>query len=106
MIEKFSSGEAFAQAIQGPAGSKLASALALEREKPSKKWKGLFVPASILTFMGIGFSVLAFVEDDDFLIPAVIIGAVGVALAVSTYVMWRTEERDGDENADANANGR
>ena len=106
MIDKFSTGEAFAQAIQGPAGSELASALALEREKPSKKWKGLFVPASILTFMGIGFSVLAFVEDDDFLIPAVIIGAVGVALAVSTYVMWRTEERDGDENADANANGR
>jgi len=101
MIEKFSTGEAFAQAIQGPAGSKLASALALEREKPSKKWKGLFVPASILTFMGIGFSVLAIVEDDDFLIPAVIIGAVGVALAVSTYVMWRTEERDDDGSGDA-----
>lgn len=103
MIDKFSTGEAFAQAIQGPAGSKLAGALALERERPSKKWKGLFVPASILTFMGIGFSVLAFVEDDDFLIPAVIIGAVGVALAVSTYVMWRTEERDDNGSGDATA---
>ena len=105
MIDKFSTGEAFAQAIQGPAGSKLASALALEREKPSKKWKGLFVPASILTFMGVGFAVLAFVRDDDFLIPAVIIGAVGVALAVSTYVMWRTEERNGDESGDVDASG-
>ena len=73
MIEKFSTGEAFAQAIQGPVGSKLASALALESEKPSKKWKGLFVPASILTFMGFGFSILALVRDEDFLIPAVII---------------------------------
>ena len=44
MIEKFSTGEAFAQAIQGPAGSKLASALTLESEKPSKIWKGLFRP--------------------------------------------------------------
>ena len=111
MIEKFSTGEAstgeaFAQAIQGPVGSKLASALALESEKPSKKWKGLFVPASILTFMGFGFSILALVRDEDFLIPAVIIGAVGVALAVSTYVMWRAEERDGEESGGANANGR
>ena len=106
MIDKFSTGEAFAEAIQGPAGSKLASALALEREKPSKKWKGLFVPASILTFMSIGFSVLALVHDNDFLIPAVIIGAVGVALAVSTYVMWRTEDRDNNGSGGAKTNGR
>ena len=105
MIEKFSTGEAFAQAIQGPAGSKLASALTLEREKPTKKWKGLFVPASILTFMGIGFAVLAFVQEEEFLIPAVIVGAVGVALAVSTYVMWRVEEHDSDEAGDNDANG-
>ena len=105
MIDKFSTGEAFAEAIQGPAGSKLASALALESEKPSKKWKGLFVPASILTFMGVGFSVLALVRDNDFLIPAVIIGAVGVALAVSTYVMWRTEEHDNNGSGDAKTNG-
>lgn len=105
MIEKFSTGEAFAQAIQGPVGSKLASALTLESEKPTKKWKGLFVPASILTFMGIGLFFLAFVRDDDFLIPAVIIGAVGAALAVSTYVMWRTEEQDGDKTGDTDASG-
>ena len=106
MIDKFSTGEAFAQAIQGPAGSKLASALALEREKPSKKWKGLFVPASILTFMGIGFFLLALVRHREFLVPAVVVGAVGVALAVSTYVMWRTEERDDDGSGDAKTYGR
>ncbi len=105
MIEKFSTGEAFAQAIQGPAGSKLASALTLETEKPSKKWKGLFVPASILTLMGIGFAVLALVRDDDFLIAAVVVGAVGVALALSTYVMWRVEERNGDKTGAADTRG-
>lgn len=105
MIDKFSTGEAFAQAIQGPAGSKLASALALEREKPSKKWKGLFVPASILTFMGIGFFLLALLRHREFLIPAVVVGAVGVALAVSTYVIWRTEERDNNGSGDAKING-
>jgi hypothetical protein len=86
-------------------GSKLASALALESEKPTKKWTGLFVGASILTFIGIGFSVLALVRDEDFLIPAVIIGAVGVALAASTYVMWRVEERDSDETGDSDPSG-
>ena len=105
MIEKFSTGEAFAQAIQGPAGSKLASALTLETEKPSKKWKGLFVPASILTLMGIGFAVLPLVRDDDFLIAAVVVGAVGVALALSTYVMWRVEERNGDQTGAADTRG-
>ena len=56
--------------------------------------------------MGIGFFVLALVVDDDLLIPAVIIGAVGVALAVSTYVMWRTEERDDNGSGDAETYGR
>lgn len=105
MIDKFSTGEAFAQAIQGPEGSKLASALALEGGKPSKKWTGLFVGASILTFMGIGFAVLALVRDEDLLIPAVILGATGVGIAVSAYVMWRVEERNSDETGDVDASG-
>ena len=96
-IDKFSTGEAFAQAIQGPEGAQLAQLLALGNEDPPKKtWKGLFVPGSILTFLGIGFLVISWTENDALLIPAVAIGAPGLALLLSTYVMWRVEERGGD----------
>lgn len=96
LIDKFSTGEAFAAAIQGPEGSKLAEALALEdpEQKPAT-WKGLFIPASVLTCLGMGFLVLSLGQRDYLLIPAVVIGSVGLALALSTYVMWRVERRNG-----------
>ena len=102
VIDKFSSGEAFAQAIQGPEGSTLVQVLALENEERSKKkWKGLILPGSILTLLGIGFLVLSWTWSDDgdilfsedFLIPAVVIGAPGLAILLSMYVLWRIEER-------------
>ena len=97
MIDKFSTGEAFAQAIQGPEGALLAQLLALGNDEPPKKtWKRLFVPGSILTLLGIGFLVISLTENDDLLIPAVAIGAPGLAVLLSTYVMWRVEERGGD----------
>lgn len=99
LIGRFSTGEAFAEAIQGPEGSKLAEALALDApERKTATWKGLFIPASILTFLGVGFFILAFALDLDhgLLLPAVVIGSVGLALALSTYVMWRVERRNGD----------
>ena len=105
MIDKFSTGEAFAQAIQGPEGSRLAQALALENDEPPKKtWKGLLIPASILTSMGVGFLVLAWAEDDDLLIPALVLGSAGLGLALATYVMWRVEERGSDGVSDGERN--
>ena len=101
MIDKFSTGEAFAQAIQGHEGSRLAQALALENDEPPKKmWRGLLIPASILTSMGVGFFILGWVEDDDFLVPALVLGSVGLGLSLATYVMWRVEERGGDGVSD------
>lgn len=97
VIDKFSSGEAFAQAIQGPEGSTLVQVLALANEdRPKKKWKGLILPGSILTLLGIGFLILTWWTNwDDLLIPAVTIGAPGLAILLSMYVMWRIEERGG-----------
>lgn len=99
VIDKFSSGEAFAQAIQGPEGSTLVQVLALaNEERPKKTWKGLILPGSILTLLGIGFSILSWWSNwDDLLIPAVAIGAPGLAILLSMYVMWRIEERGGEE---------
>ncbi len=95
IVEKFSSGEAFARALEGPEGPKLTKALSLESDKPPRKtWPGLFIPASILSFLGLAFFVLAFVVTTNFMIPAIIVGAIGAALALSTYAIWRSEERE------------
>ena len=91
LIDKFSTGEAFAQAMQSPEGSKLADALSLSREQPKRAWVGLFVPGSILTALGLGFVLLSFMMDVVYRIPAVVIGSVGVALLVSSYVAWRVD---------------
>lgn len=101
LIDKFSTGEAFAQAMQSPEGSKLADALSLSRERPKRAWVGLFVPGSILTAMGLGFVVLSLTMGDTYRIPAVVIGSVGIALLVSSYVAWRADRVDADENGDS-----
>ena len=104
VIDKFSSGEAFAEAIQGPGGEMLVRALAMEDDNLKKRiWPGLLIPASILTLLGIGFFVLWLVRYDAFLTPAVVIGAVGLGLAFATYVLWRIEEQGGDEASEEDA---
>ena len=100
LIDKFSTGEAFAQAMQSPEGSKLADALSLSREQPKRAWVGLFVPGSILTALGLGFVLLSFMMDVVYRIPAVVIGSVGVALLVSSYVAWRVDRDDRDESGE------
>ncbi len=100
LIDKFSTGEAFAQAMQSPEGSKLADALSLSREQPKRAWVGLFVPGSILTALGLGFVLLSFMMDVVYRIPAVVIGSVGVALLVSSYVAWRVDRDESGEGDD------
>ena len=102
LIDKFSTGEAFAEAMQGPEGSKLADALSLSREQPRRAWVGLFVPGSILTALGLGFVVLSLTMGDVYRIPAVVIGSVGIALLVSSYVAWRADRDDSDQSANEN----
>ncbi len=100
LIDKFSTGEAFAQAMQSPEGSKLADALSLSREQPKRAWVGLFVPGSILTALGLGFVLLSFMMDVVYRIPAVVVGSVGVALLVSSYVAWRVDRDDRHESGE------
>ena len=107
LIESFSSGEAFAKALHGPEGSKLAESLALEgRKEPKQTWVGLSVPALILSFLGIGFFTLSAFVDADFIIAGVVVGSVGAGLLLAAYVAWRAErpsgtDSTGDRAADA-----
>ena len=101
LIDKFSTGEAFAEAMQSPEGSKLADALSLSREQPKRAWVGLFIPGSILTAIGLGFVFLSLTMGDVYRIPAVVIGSVGVALLLSSYVTWRVDRDDTDKSGDS-----
>lgn len=101
LIDKFSTGEAFAEAMQSPEGSKLADALSLSREQPKRAWVGLFIPGSILTAIGLGFVFLSLTMGDVYRVPAVVIGSVGVALLLSSYVTWRVDRDDTDESGDS-----
>lgn len=100
LIDKFSTGEAFAQAMQSPEGSRLADALSLSSERPKRAWVGLFVPGSILTALGLGFVFLSVTMGEVYRIPAVVIGSVGIAVLVSSYVAWRVDRKDAQERGD------
>ena len=94
LIEKFSTGEAFAEAMQGPEGARLAETLSLEPAKPKQGWVGLFVPGAVLGCLGLGFFVLASFHDSDYVTPGVVIFAVGAGLLLSAYVARRSEREE------------
>ncbi len=99
LIEKFSTGEAFAAAMQGPEGARLAETLSLEPTKPNERWVGLFVPGAVLTCLGIGFLLLA--GSVGGFIPGVAIFAPGAGLLLSAYVARRSERHGTNQAVEA-----
>ena len=102
MVDNFSSGEAFAEALQGPDGSRLAETLSLEEVKPRQGWMGLFIGGAISGCLGLGFFVLAVIRGNYFVIPGVILFAVGTGMLVSAYVARRamiSKTNQASENA-------
>ena len=92
LVDKFPSGDAFVEAMQGPEGRRLAETLSMEPTRPRKPgWVRLFVGGAILSCLGIGFFVLSAVVDDDFMIPGVITFALGTGLLLSAYVARRAD---------------
>ncbi len=96
LIDKFSTGEAFAKAMESPEGWRLAAALSLE-SSPAKKTsplQGLLTTGIILTFLGLAFFVLAAIENPNFWIPGVLTTALGAAFLVSAAAAWRMTRDD------------
>lgn len=89
VFDKFSTGEALAQALQN---SRLVDLLSLEKQDPSQSKTGLFSGGVITACLGIGFFILTALGTQGFMIPAVIVSSVGVALLLSSYVAWRAEK--------------
>lgn len=102
VVDKFSTGEAFAEALRGPEGSKLAEALALDetaqQARPKKMWLGLSIPALIMSCLGLGFVALAAIVDRGFVIAGISVGSIGFGLLVATYFAWRIERKEGDDS--------
>ncbi len=92
VIDKFSSGEAFAETLRTPEGRQLVEALSIGKKEQSDS-VGLFTGGAILTCLGIGFQVLTMSDLTYFRIPAVVVLAVGVGLLVSAEVARRAERK-------------
>ena len=103
LIGKFSSGEEFAKAIRGPNGEELTKALALEPRSQSPGWVGLFIPGALLGSLGLGFFLLALIENQDFVIPGIIVSAIGAGLLASAMVARRAWDRKGANAENENA---
>ncbi len=104
LIDKFSTGEEFAKAMQGPKGRRLAQTLSLEHDKSRQLWVGLFVAGTVLACLGLAFFALAAIDDNDFVIPAFIVSSIGAALLVSALVTRRAEGKD-DNSGDGRDKG-
>lgn len=90
VIDKFSTGEAFAQALES---TRLADVLSLEQEDTSQGKARLFTGGAITACLGIGFFILAALGKQQFIVPAVIVSSVGAALLLSSYVAWRARKK-------------
>lgn len=91
LLAKFSSGEEMTRFLAADEGRRLMDHLASSgKDDPREKIVGMFVGASILTMLGIGFGVAAAVTgEESLLIPALIIGAVGIGLIVGAAIAHR-----------------
>ena len=93
LIDKYSSGEAFAESLRTPEGRMLVEALSLGKKDEQNSPLGLFTGGSIVACLGIGFLVLSQVHDHDFFIPGAIVMPIGIALLISSWVAWRTQQK-------------
>lgn len=93
LIDKYSSGEAFAESLRTPEGRMLVEALSLGKKDDQNSPLGLFTGGSITACLGIGFLVLSRVHDHDFFIPGALVLPIGIALLTSSWVAWRTQRK-------------
>ena len=91
LLAKFSSGEEMTRFLATDEGRSLIDHLASSGKKdPRHETAGMLVGASILTMLGIGFGVAARVTGEEgLLIPALVIGAVGIGLIVGAALAHR-----------------
>ena len=91
LLERFTSGEELAQFLDTDGGKKFLETTGEERNDsdPLGMLKGGFV----VTSLGLGFLVLSGLYLDDFIIPAVILLALGVGLLTAATVTHRLRNR-------------
>lgn len=99
LIDKFSTGEEFASAMEGPEGWRLAEALSLEDRKRENPYQGLLIAGIILTCIGLAFFALRIMVNTGFIIPAALATALGIAFLIAAAAARRLARETDDESA-------
>lgn len=98
LIDKFSTGEALASAMESPEESRLLEFLALETKSNRDKLSTLGLYLGMVPFcLGIGFFILRFSSASHFLIPAVILTSIGVGILASTLLARRYFQKEQEQ---------
>ena len=101
LIDKFSTGEALASAMESSEESRLLEFLALETKSDKSngdKLSTLGLYWGMVPFcLGIGFFILRFSSSSHFLIPAVILTSIGVGILASTLLARRYFQKEQEQ---------
>ncbi len=101
LIDKFSTGEALASAMESSEESRLLEFLALETKSDKSngdKLSTLGLYLGMVPFcLGIGFFILRFSSASYFLIPAVILTSIGVGILASTLLARRYFQKEQEQ---------
>ena len=92
MLDKFGSAAEFVDFLRSGEGLKFLQGFAVERRSAAEKLFGTIRTGIVLAFLGLAFLSLAgFTHEDpqDFLIPGIILLALGAGFLVSAFVASR-----------------
>ncbi len=90
LIDRFSTGEEFTAAMQGPEARQLFEALSPSKRQPKTEPVGIFLLGAVSTCLGIGFLWLAAAVQPAMVYPGVILASSGAGLLLSAWVARRS----------------
>ena len=90
LIERFGSAAEMVQFLQTPAGRNFVAGVQLAPAVMAReRVLGGFTRAIVLTALGTSFLFLTWFSDDDFVVPAAILLALGVGYLIATFVSYK-----------------
>jgi hypothetical protein len=94
LIDRFGAAPDLVEFLHSPAGRQFVAGVqstpgAMLRERLLSG----FTRSIVLTFLGLAFAGMAIVSDDDYGVPAAIIGSVGIGYLIATFVSYRLSSK-------------
>ncbi len=97
LLNKFSTGEEMTKFLSTEEGRRLVDHIASPSDDdPRRRAVVLVIPACVLSAVAIGFAIFASIEQrEDMLLPAIVIGGVGVGLFAGAALSMRIAKKLG-----------